>query len=276
MKDSDLSFIIPIYNMGNTLPDALESVSKVTGIFFEVVLINDGSTDQTAGVVDAFRKKMNSREEVSVKILSVSNSGRGAARNLGVRHASGKYISFLDADDTIDSKEFLKLWKCADMNNRNYDLVIGQFKIVGENGETYTRRALKPNTTSKQLLNRIALSPFSPIHMNAMLIKRTLFDRIDEFDTKNINAEDKDVTIQLLKAADTVTICQSVHYLYHKHQIGRLKTAKKRLQWLWFRQKSLYSNYSGWLRILSMILQANYDVVKLVYEMILGYRGRRG
>lgn len=270
------SFIIPVYNMGDTLPDTLESVSQVMGPVFEVVLINDGSTDQTARVVDAFRKKMVNRKDVSVSIVNVDNSGRGAARNLGIQHASGEYISFLDADDTINPDEFMKLWNCVERDGRSRDMIIGQFRIVGEDGKTYTKRGLPKSATPEQLLRKIALSPFSPVHMNAMLIKRTLFERIDEFDTQNINAEDKDITIKLLRNASGITICQSFHYLYHKHRIGRLRTAKKRLFWLWFRQKSLYSNYTGWMRILSMILQANYDVAKLIYEMIFGYRGKRG
>lgn len=156
------------------------------------------------------------------------------------------------------------------------DLVVGQFLIVGEDGKTYAHRSLPPDTTSDQLLRSIALSPLSPVHMNAMLIRRTLFDQINEFDTQNINAEDKDVTIQLLRAAGDVTICQSFHYLYHKHRVGRVVTAKKRLLWLWFRQKTIIKNYSAGTRLISMILQFNYDVAKLVYELVLGYRGKRG
>jgi len=275
MKITDLSIIIPVYNMGYTLPSALESVSQVRGPQFEVILINDGSTDETAAVVDEFRHKMGRREDVSVSVTVVDNRGRGAARNLGIQKSRGEYISFLDADDTIVPGEFMKLWNCAEWDNRRNDLVVGQFLIVGEDGKTYTKRELSPTTTPQQLLRKIAFSPFSPVHMNAMLIRRALFDRIDEFDTQNINAEDKDVTIQLLRVAEDVSICQSFHYLYHKHRVGRLTTAKKRLNWLWFRQKTIVKNYSGGTRLMSMILQFNYDVAKLIYELVLGYRGKK-
>jgi len=277
MQKPDLSFIVPVYNMASTLPAALDSLLQITAPEnFEIVLIDDGSTDDIGSVAVDYIAKTEKREGVSFRVISVDNSGRGAARNLGVKKASGEYISFLDADDTIDPDEFMKLWSCAQREENRRDIIIGQFRIVGEDGKIYSKRRLSLTTTPQQLLRKIALSPFSPIHMNAMLIRRTLFERIHEFDIQNINAEDKDVTIQLLRAAGDVTICQSFHYLYHKHRVGRLTTAKKRLMWLWFRQKTIIKNYSAGIRPLSMILQFNYDVVKLFYELVLGYRGKRG
>lgn len=274
MKQPEVSFIIPVYNMAATLPDALGPLLKIKGPKrFEIVIINDGSTDGVEDLAKRFLSKLERQDGISLKIISVDNAGRGAARNLGIKEANGKFICFLDADDSIVPDEFDRLWMCAENTPDSKEIIVGQFEIVGEENQLYAKRLLPAHVDKKWLLRRIALSAYSPVHLNAMLIKRELFDRITQFDTTNINAEDKDVTIRLFKETNGIQACRSCHYRYHKHNIGRKKMIKKRLMWLWFRQKTIIKNYSGIIRPVSMVLQFHYDIGKLAYECILGYKG---
>lgn len=174
----------------------------------------------------------------------------------------------------MDIHELVKLWKCGSLQHA--DLAVGQFLVVGEDGKPFARRVLKPHTSGEDLLRKIALSPLSPVHLNANLIDRQLLLSIPGFDTANINAEDKDLTIRLLRRARQSTVCDTFHYIYKKHKIGRIPTIKKRLMWLYFRQKLLFENYDGMLKVAGMGLQLNYDVAKLIYETILGYKKRIG
>jgi len=270
---ADISIIIPIFNMADTLMQALISL-RGGEASLEIILINDGSTDQVNRVVRDFEEEIKDDEKIRFHYISTPNGGRAAARNLGVKMAKGRYISFLDADDSVDIDELMKLFRCA--TAKDSDLAVGQFIVVGEDNKPFARRRLKQDTTRDDLLKKIALSPLSPVHLNAILLDRRLLLSIPGFDTANINAEDKDLTIRLLRQAQRGTVCDTYHYIYKKHKIGRLPTIKKRLMWLYFRQKLLFSNYDGLFRFSGMFLQLNYDLAKLLYEAILGYKKRIG
>src|SRR5512132_248706 len=89
-----VSVIVPAYNAGSTIAEAVESALAQTYRPLEVVVVDDGSTDDTAEVVAE-------RFEDRVHIISAPHRGRGAARNTGLATARGAYIQFLDADDVL-------------------------------------------------------------------------------------------------------------------------------------------------------------------------------
>ena len=99
-KVPTVSVVIPAYNPERTILETVESVLHQTFSDFELIVINDGSTDRT---LDLLQTVQDSR----LKIFSYSNGGLALARNRGISHAQGAYISFIDADDlwTIDKLE---------------------------------------------------------------------------------------------------------------------------------------------------------------------------
>ena len=107
-----LSIIIPIYNVKNFLPETLENV--LTQIFkdFELILVDDGSTDGSGEICDIFAKK-----DSRVKVIHKENGGVSTARNTGVEAAQGKYIGFVDSDDLIEPNMFEILVKLAEENS---------------------------------------------------------------------------------------------------------------------------------------------------------------
>src|SRR4051812_14236148 len=86
------SVIIPAYNAANTIRKTLESLQKQTFKDFEILVVDDGSTDNTKEIVE---------QHSTVKYIYQNNAGPGKARNNGSKHASGEYLIFLDADDII-------------------------------------------------------------------------------------------------------------------------------------------------------------------------------
>jgi glycosyltransferase involved in cell wall biosynthesis len=93
-----LSFIIPAYNAEPYLKECLDSIGRLNmrGRGFEVIVVNDGSTDGTAELLDAYAKT-----HTEVMVLTQENRGLSAARNAGMHQAKGKYVCFVDADDHI-------------------------------------------------------------------------------------------------------------------------------------------------------------------------------
>lgn len=102
-----ISIVIPLYNKEKSISSTLQSVLAQTYADYEVVVVNDGSTDNSAAVVQCFISKSPiSNTHCGIHLLNQQNAGVSAARNLGIKHSRGEYVVFLDGDDIWD-KDFL-------------------------------------------------------------------------------------------------------------------------------------------------------------------------
>ena len=117
-----ISIIVPIYNVEEYLPSCLESILNQSYRDLEVLLIDDGSTDRCGEICDEYAN-MDSR----VQVFHVSNSGVSAARNLGMCHAKGEWITFADADDLIPEDTFAKYVHTAE--SENVDVVMAHMRF---------------------------------------------------------------------------------------------------------------------------------------------------
>lgn len=101
MKDNELillSIIIPIYNVEQYLPKTLVNVLDQSFKKFELILVDDGSTDNSGKICDEF-----AYNDSRIKVIHQENAGVSAARNTGIKVALGKYIGFVDSDDLIEN-----------------------------------------------------------------------------------------------------------------------------------------------------------------------------
>lgn len=121
-----LSIIIPCYNQGIYLDDALQSIAQCSDkSLYEIIIVNDGSTDtDTLGILKNLQAK-------GIHIVNQINKGLGAARNAGIREASGKYILPLDCDNKITPEYIYEGIKLLD-NDAALDVVFGNAKYFGE------------------------------------------------------------------------------------------------------------------------------------------------
>lgn len=117
MADCSISIIIPAYNVEKYLKAALDSIKEQTELPDEVILIDDGSTDGTLHVANAFEFP------VPYQVLSIENGGQGNARNLGVSLASSEYVYFFDSDDLLTSN-FIRSIKDQIRKNEYPDIVL--------------------------------------------------------------------------------------------------------------------------------------------------------
>ena len=99
----EISIVIPCYNEENNIKRCIDSIKKQSYRDFEVILVDDGSTDKTAEVI-----KKNIKEDKRFKYYHKENGGVSSARNYGIKKSAGHYISFIDSDDYINP-DFLKL-----------------------------------------------------------------------------------------------------------------------------------------------------------------------
>ena len=102
-----LSIIIPVYNAVQYIEMCVESIFSGTSRDLEVLLIDDGSTDASGLLCDQLAKKYS-----GIRVFHTENRGLAEARNLGLQHAAGQYIGFVDADDTVAPNMFETMLRC--------------------------------------------------------------------------------------------------------------------------------------------------------------------
>lgn len=128
MKDKILSIIIPVYNAEQYIEKCLDSILDIKRKDIEVVIIDDGSQDNSAEILKRYEN------ENAINVIHKKNEGVAVARNMGIEKATGKYITFVDADDVILHKN---IKACLDDLERNevVDMLIYNYDDINENDE---------------------------------------------------------------------------------------------------------------------------------------------
>ncbi len=179
-----VSVIIPTYNRGWIIEKTIDSVLAQDYTEFELIVVDDGSTDHTSDVLDSYGNV--------IKVLSQKNKGVSAARNRGIAEASGKFIAFLDSDDLWLSQ---KLSVQIEFFNETPDALICQTEEVWiRNGLRVNpkKRHKKPSgMIFKPSLELCLVSP------SAVMIQRTLFDTVGGFDETLPACEDYDLWLRI-------------------------------------------------------------------------------
>ncbi|MDY4996090.1 MAG: glycosyltransferase family A protein [Bacilli bacterium] len=136
-----ISVIVPVYNAEKFIDKCIESVINQTYKEIELILVNDGSKDNSLKILQKYEKQY----PKMIKVFNQTNKGVGAARNLGIKHVSGKYIFFLDSDDWIELDYLVKLYEDISKN----DIVISGFKSYDINGSLLFAENIKDNPWTK-------------------------------------------------------------------------------------------------------------------------------
>lgn len=132
-----ISVIIPVYNVAIYLRKCIESVIAQTYKELEIIIVDDGSTDDSSKICDEY-----AQNDSRIIVIHQKNGGLSAARNRGLDEASGKYISFVDADDYIEKEMFELLLNRMTVDKSN--LVICDYYYVDEQGNNVKQEQLNP------------------------------------------------------------------------------------------------------------------------------------
>lgn len=119
-----ISVVIPIYNAESSLDRCIQSIVSQTYTNIELILVNDGSTDNSLGICNNY-----ATTDPRIVVISQKNSGVSSARNRGIETARNEWITFIDADDYIDNKYIESLAQCANHTNHNTLIIQGHKKI---------------------------------------------------------------------------------------------------------------------------------------------------
>lgn len=147
-----ISVIVPIYNVSPYLRLCLESIEKQTYQHFEVLLINDGSRDNSKDICLEFVER-----DKRFKFIEQQNAGLSAARNTGILNAKGEFLTFIDGDDFIESNYLEELYGTALKNNS--EIVVGSYKRFNEEDNNYYIHVFdywEEHYLNRELINNIA------------------------------------------------------------------------------------------------------------------------
>ncbi len=131
---SDLiSLIVPVYNVEKYIDECLLSLMNQTYSNIEIILIDDGSTDSSGKICDAYQKK-----DSRIRVFHTENRGVFHAKSIGINNATGKYIGFVDSDDWVELMMYEKLY--SNIIKSNSDICMCAFSLSNELGEVYTKQ----------------------------------------------------------------------------------------------------------------------------------------
>ena len=220
-----ISVIIPVYNGEKTVMRSARSVLEQTFTDFEVIIVNDGSTDNTAEILQEIH-------DSRIKVITARNGGQGYARNIGIDEAKGEYLAFLDADDTIDRDMLYKMHSAAEKENADvvqcnlFDIypngekrvqlpTFGGTVAITDRGE-YTDRFFTPCIHSYEVCNK--------------LIKKNAVGDLRFRDTRKYFSEDLMFNLELIERIDKITFLSEPLYNYYQNDTSHMHSgSEKRL-----------------------------------------------
>lgn len=241
-----ISVIVPVFNAEKTLYTCISSLKEQTFTDLEIILVNDGSTDSSMKVCDELVRK-----DTRISVYHVENGGPARARNIGLEHASGEYIGFVDADDFVSKHMYQTLFKAAQKDNA--DIVLCSYcEINGKNkrdikhnfGEQkYTGAEIKDKLLSQFYCSDIVglSSLWNKLYRKSFLDEHAL--RMDE---ALIRAEDYWFNFEALMQARCVSTIEDVLYYYQDNPQSIMHKVRENQfeNWVKNRKKLLKYNES--------------------------------
>ena len=217
MKDILFSIIIPIYNTHDFLDKAINSVIKQKFEHMEILCIDDGSTDNSAELLEDWKKR-----DLRIKLITQDNAGASAARNLGFQLAMGKYIMFLDSDDYLHDEAVREIYDA--MEKGNLDICYFDSLACGEdlamiNSYRGIRKKIYDGVyRGKYLIQKFDkedmhnVVPWGGAYRRSFLINNKLFFK------EGIILEDNLFYLQTLMKANRVAVINKVLYFYYRRK----------------------------------------------------------
>ena len=208
-----ISVIIPVYNSEHFLDRCLSSVLSQTFVNFEVLLINDGSTDGSIDICERYEK-----EDSRIRFFNRSNHGVSATRQFGIDHCKGKYCIQIDSDDWIDNNCLEVLYKKAVDSNSDIDY-IGLIEEYLD--KSVLARVYKSNDIDDYLFALLNGKCWGSV-CNKLVLRSLIKKYNISFPNNVCMWEDLSFICKCMMCAKSISFCDTVYYHYNKSNISSL------------------------------------------------------
>ena len=246
MENIKVSIVVPIYNVERYIEKCIDSIICQTYKNIEIILVNDGSTDESEKII---LKKIVADERI--KYVNKKNGGLSSARNAGIKEATGKYICFIDSDDWIDKKYVETLVSAAEKNDS--EIVICNIRHVFEDGTIKEKtEQIEKNEiiNSREAIRQLFLGKKYRCHAVNKLCRTSLYKDNNIFFPEGKIYEDVFTTYRLILKAKKIYLCKEYLYFYLRNRTGSILSTS-------FNEKRL-----NIIEALNMIVE-NKDISKM-------------
>ena len=254
-----ISIIIPCYNCERYFSQLFNTLTKQTYSHWEAICIDDGSTDNTEKLLTEYARKDN-----RIKYFYQTNQGAAKARAYGISKASGEFITFLDADDTLSCnalEKFLKAFADADT-----DIVVSGFNIIKQSHLVKSKRLSKQKLHSVDYLKKVLCGKYG-WELWTKMYRRKLFDNSIITPEHIRIGEDASVFIQLVSYAKNIQVMDETLYNYIQYEssashVQSSKYAEETLQAGFFiedilKQKDFHSEIKNEIDAMCLLFLSN-------------------
>lgn len=226
-----ISIIVPVYNVEKYLEKCIESILRQTMQDFEIILINDGSSDSSGSICDKYVEK-----DYRIKVIHQTNQGQGAARNAGLKIAIGDFIGFVDSDDWIEADMYSSLYIACEINKSEISII--GLREVNEKGLLKEYHP-SDNMTLSEILKRA--------YPCNKLFKRELFTKNNFKFECGKYYEDLELIPKLFLQCTKVSVVSNISYNYLKRDGSTTQSRdEKILDNLWaYIQLNIYLEETG-------------------------------
>ncbi|WP_099205072.1 glycosyltransferase family 2 protein [Scatolibacter rhodanostii] len=248
----DLSIIVPVYNTEKYLEQCLESLIRqnALNIEIEIIVINDGSTDNSKQILDQYQKTYPD----IIKVYNQVNAGLSEARNTGIRHAQGQYIGFVDSDDYVNQDMFRLLYE--KIKQADFDIVVSDIVYTFTDRQVQISSQVKEDIIDKDKIKASMLTIYPTVWNK--LFKKELFEK-DVLFTKGVWFEDCDFLYRLYPYINKIGVVPEACYYYRQREDAITYTYDSRLYQLvtnfdniieYYQKHNFYEKYRNELEYL--------------------------
>jgi len=220
MKKNFISVLLPVYNAEKYLAETLDSLLRQTYKEFEIIAINDGSTDSSILVLKEYAAR-----DKRIQVISQKNQGIVATLNRAAELAKGEFLARIDADDLALPRRF-ELQIKAIKADSSIVLVAGGFDVMNEDGEILYHDAVP--SQSIDLLN--AMRTRNPIAHGSVLIRKEAFDKVNGYNSDCGPTEDYDLWMRLAQIGKIVALPQTI-FRWRVNPLGITSTKSELMEY---------------------------------------------
>jgi glycosyltransferase involved in cell wall biosynthesis len=258
-----VSVIIPVYNVERYLMECLDSICGQALRDIEIICVNDGSTDGSAKILAAYRKK-----DQRLKVITQENKGQSAARNAGLSAASGKYLYFMDSDDILKPNALTVLTKKSDRDK--LDVLYFDAAVIFANKKTAKRRQWYADfyrrqkeysdvTTGQKLFALMKNNKEYRVQPCLQLIRRQYWQELNLFFYEGVFLEDNLFNFLCMLQAERVSHIKQELFIRRVNE-GSTMTKRRTFQ-------HFYGAFHGFVQMLGFVTTRNINEPAILREI---------